>query len=317
MIRPRAAFRYAFSLIELLVVIAIIAILIGLLLPAVQKVREAAARTKCQNNLKQIGLASHGYHDTYNQFAKARNWITPPAPLPPGTNGLSISVFLSLILPFVEQESLRGIYDLEKGFDHADNQTAVNTKIAIYLCPSVPGDRKMQLMNIFADSYGGTNEIPGRTGEATDYFGVRNCRDVNHSRVGTGILSGNKTIILNVTDGTSNTILVIEKAGMPVRYVKGRPVGTPGGEDNWYGPWAGDLGVANKLYTVNADFTYSTPGPCVMNCVNEFQPYSFHKDGVNLAFGDGSVRFVRESISPTNFYRLGTMNDGEAIDGDF
>ncbi len=318
MARPPRLRRTGFTLIELLVVIAIIAILIGLLLPAVQKVREAAARMKCQNNLKQIGLASHGYHDANKQFAKSRNWVTPPAALPAGTNGLSVSGFLSLILPYVEQGSLKNLYDTDKGFDHADNQIAVNTKISFYQCPSVPvADRNMQLDNIFAAGYGGSEQIAGRTGEATDYFGVRNCRDVNHSRTGNGILSGNTNTIQSVTDGTSNTILVVESAGKPFKFVKSSNLGKQSDAYNWYGPWSGDLGMAHNLYTVNPDLTTSRPGPCVMNYSNEFQPYSFHNGGVNAALADGSVRFLRESMSATTFYRLGTLDDGEVFSEDF
>ena len=114
-----------------------------------------------------------------------------------------------------------------------------------------------------------------------------------------------------MTDGTSNTLLVVEKAGSPGRFVKGKAMGTPGGAYNWYGPWAGDLGIAHNLYTVNPDGSFSTPGPCVMNCVNEFQAYSFHPGGVNVGLADGSVRFLRESVSVPALAALATRAGGE------
>src|SRR3712207_3155676 len=136
--------RRAFTLVELLVVIAIIGVLVALLLPAVQSAREAARRMSCGNNMRQISLGIHNYHDTLNLLPPGRINITAPS------GEASVNGVLTLILPYLEQTNLENLYDYKKGFDHADNQPAVNTHVKIYVCPSSPGGfRKVKMVNIF------------------------------------------------------------------------------------------------------------------------------------------------------------------------
>jgi prepilin-type N-terminal cleavage/methylation domain-containing protein/prepilin-type processing-associated H-X9-DG protein len=317
----------AFTLVELLVVIAIIGVLVALLLPAIQAAREAARRTECSNNLKQISLAIANYEGTYRVYPPCRIIFRPP-----GTTRTTVNGLLALILPFLEQANIANVYDYEKGFDHAVNQQAINLPIPVYQCPSTPGtDRAMPVYNRFAK---GAETPPGFTSRVTDYMHPRVAMDHFGSSRGSGALSDD-TIpsgapqsrrCADVLDGLSNTILMLESAGHPTNYILRQPNPNPPAYFGWYGEWPDTVGPFIVPYTGNGttpafvhpscgSYPTATDGSatCLMNCNNNQAPYAFHPGGINITLCDGSVRFVQESIAAETFWNLCVRDDGNPI----
>lgn len=323
--------RRGFTLIELLVVIAIIAILIGLLLPAVQKVREAAARAQCQNNLKQIGLAVHNYHDVYIGLP-AWGFDFNPAPTgnPLGAQTQGHAA-LSQILPYIEQDNVARISRLDRSVIDPlnlppplalSNNPAGLAKIKIFKCPSSP-QHEINYGTYFApiNPSGAVIALGG-----TDYAPIRGLRQsfVNQCAPqspwpGTdeNAAMGQRTTypkistmqLVQIGDGTSNSILFVEAAGRHDNYVKGRKVAT---FVLLNAAWA-DYNTKITVHGASSDGSVIGGGCCVMNCNNNDEVYAFHSGGSNILRGDGSVGFVRESIASGVFAAMVTANGGEVF----
>jgi prepilin-type N-terminal cleavage/methylation domain-containing protein/prepilin-type processing-associated H-X9-DG protein len=288
----------AFTLLELLVVIAIVAVLTGLLLPAVQKVREAANRLSCQNNLKQLGLAALNYaNDFNNQFPPDRIDTTPPS--------YGWAVFL---LPYIEQSPLYKEFDRTANFFDAVNQPVVVTQLKTFQCPSTPGDPRVFTMT---QSDGSPFPDPAPKGAASDYFA---CHGVWDPIPGNpeGIWQNDMPRpIINISDGTSNTIFIFEQAGRPDYWCYGTKQPGPNPANySWWGAWAAYNGPAVRAYDNSCD---QTAGICAVNCNNGRGIYAFHPDGANILLADGSVHFLHNGTSVSVLYALATMANGEVI----
>jgi prepilin-type N-terminal cleavage/methylation domain-containing protein/prepilin-type processing-associated H-X9-DG protein len=309
--------RFAFTLIELLVVIAIIAILIGLLVPAVQKVRAAAARTECSNNLKQLVLAINAYEEAAKRL--------PPATVSqPKQNNWAPFLF-----PYIEEGSRVRNYRFDLGWWISPNREVVATQIKILNCPATFVQNRMQ------DKPESTP--PNKTGACTDYFpplGVH--ADINKSLAATDQYAATADLRgamvacpttqqasrrREIKDGTSNTFLMAECAGR--EDVWRRNVMTP---NNFSGPspararggaWAttdNPYAIGQKLTWVPSGSTAGEiPGDIAINNSNEWGHafYSFHSGGANFAFVDGSVRFLTEQASLKSLAALATRSGGE------
>ena len=299
--------RRGFTLIELLVTIAIIAVLIALLLPAVQQAREAARRVQCSSQLKQIGLALHNYESQYGMFPTS----TRSSPAVP--SGKQAAAFIR-ILPFLDQANLFQQYDFQVNWFDPPNAALVQTQLGIFQCPSTPNSSRI-------DS---TVEAVG-TGS---FSGPRACADysplegVGSLLTGTGLVDPQsqgspgalqynftQCRMADISDGPSSTLLVAEDAGRPVWYVRGR-VATglvPPGAG-----WADDA-QDFFLHGAQGDPLATPPGPCAVNCHNDGEIYSFHTGIANTLFADGHAKFLSSSTDIRVVARLITPRGQEVI----
>jgi prepilin-type N-terminal cleavage/methylation domain-containing protein/prepilin-type processing-associated H-X9-DG protein len=328
-----AAARRAFTLIELLVVIAIIAILVGLLLPAVQKVREASARMKCTNNLKQIGLALHNFESGNGYFPPGyTDGNTDPNSTPDNDVGPGWG-WASYLLPYLEQDNVFKQINFGVTVGTGNNVTVSQMSLTIFQCPS-------DYYQDAFDVYDSTFTAPVTRLAHSNYVGCSGWRECFNGAAGGAGSSGDdglpgpagsagdgvflrnsQTRIANVTDGMSNTIFVGERSGnhSPSTWTGAYPGGRcpawmaaqpPTPYTSPPGPpyTNADFGEAFVLAHGNASHLPSADFPI-------YDPdvfYSIHTPrGANFLFGDGSVHFLSSSINPTTYQALCTMAGGE------
>ena len=302
MSRARRSRQSGFTLIELLVVISIIGILIAMLLPAVQAAREAARRMQCSNNLKQLCLSLHTFENGYRRLPMGD--FKPP--FWPTRHGL-----WQQVLPYIEQKPLYDQYRWDVNWYDPGNASAVGTHLNVMQCASSGSPNRLT---------SGTEAGVNWAASATDYFGISGVDGKLATYLGLtnadprGVLTKKDSSInrfADVVDGTSNTIALTECAGRPQLYRAGMPAS---GTLNRTG-WADHAtGFDPKGYSFDGTLS---PGPCTINCSNDKAIYSFHVGGANVAFADGSARFLRATIDPGALVRLITRAGGEVVTGDF
>lgn len=293
-----------FTLVELLVVIAIIGVLVALLLPAIQAAREAARRSSCQNNLRQLGIALHNHID-------ARGGLPPCRSTKPVQRGSFID-----LLPYIEQSNVHEQYDFSKPFTDPDNNAVVLLPISIFQCPSSaePAERQVQL----ATGPTVAQLIPDRYGAPTDYY-VRVDQEFTNSQGVAAVpaMESNRiTPIRKITDGLSHTIGSDEISGRPQKYIRAvRQEGLSTTQPGW-AAWS----ALNALRVVgySADGTVegsATEGQfeCIVNCSNDQGTYSFHPGGAHVLLLDSSVQFVAEDVQVDLMMALHSRAGEEAI----
>ena len=301
-LQGRRRSRSAFTLVELLVVIAIIGVLLGLLLPAIQMAREAARRMKCSNNLKNLALGMHHFHDVHGHLPPARIL----GPFEPMRIAHPVEhAWSGFLLEFIEQSALADAYNLQRDFRDPANRHVVTQDLSIFVCPSSPS----RTHDVF--SSGGFVEwetapsdyVPiMRVDRSLVLAGLIQPAGSLHGALGSNRLNGFR----DIRDGQSHTLLLTEAAGRP-QYWR---AGLPAGEMRVRGSGWGDARNAFSMHGATRDGSHS-PGPCAVNCTNDREIYAFHPQGANVALVDGSVRFLSETIGIRETAKLVTMRGHE------
>ncbi|MCS7272314.1 MAG: DUF1559 domain-containing protein, partial [Gemmataceae bacterium] len=300
-------------------VIAIIAILIGLLLPAVQKVRGAAARASCLNNLKQLGIALHHFHDVHGVFP-ASGWTMAG----PGNPAGRYVGWRPLLLPYVEQENVQKLYDFTVHWWEGTNLAAASVPIRLFVCPATP--ERGSVTAAVAKPPRPAMTFPQPLAP-TDYEAIMGVQPTSinphlgnsfyNSANRFAVMSRNSRVrMTDITDGTSSTIMVVEAAARPLVYRNGRP--HPHLSNDQGISWADSEGPFS-LDGASADGQQEGCGlPCsrAMNGKNDNEPYSFHSGGAQFLFADGHVEFLRESLPLTTLAALCTRAAGEVVQYD-
>jgi prepilin-type N-terminal cleavage/methylation domain-containing protein/prepilin-type processing-associated H-X9-DG protein len=330
--------RRGFTLIELLVVIAIIAVLVGLLLPAVQKVRAAALRSQCQNNLKQLGLAAHNYHGVYQMFPPGLTCLAYP---------YSGNTVFAYLLPYIEQENLARLWAFtddgtnqsawRNALDSSGNPTSAApsaTVIKTLVCPSDGlTENPIHLTYVYtgySTGYFGATSYAGNAG-TTAYYAPSSRADGVFNMVGpSGVPAGTPLKGLptsSITDGLSSTLLFGEKYHRDpvfdtrISAANRKYLMHEWSAWGWVGGYNGSGHVlAGAYYTVGTPpINYRLPDDAADNYTNVDNRVnawgSGHTGGANFVFADGSVHFLSDSISPTTFLYLAIRNDGQVLDG--
>ncbi|MDB5389741.1 MAG: putative major pilin subunit [Planctomycetaceae bacterium] len=313
--RPGFRRRVGFTLIELLVVIAIIAVLIALLLPAVQQAREAARRSQCKNNLKQLGLALHNYHDSMRSL--------PPAHIGRCATPLLNATGLTMLLPYIDQAPLYALYNskgsastyVSTGVAAATddpttngNAVVVKTKINVFNCPSDSGS---DVIAATGANYGISATNTGNGGAKTNYDFLTTS-PITSCEVWSSLATTRKCMFgdnsnanfKDVTDGTSNTIMMGETTKTVYN----------GGTNAWgYRGWV-MVGLNIVDYPLNVwTYTGITAQPGRLGSWS--YAGSLHVGGAHFVFGDGAVRFLSENIDSTMRGRYALIQDGQVVDG--
>ncbi len=328
----------AFTLVELLVVIAIIGIIVGMLLPAVQKVREAARRSSCSNNMRQLGLAALNYESVRRKLpgglfvalgARPGTLGQPGFPYP----GIAHS-WAGQLLPYLEKGLLADLYDVNFPWFSSpeivpgtpDNQAVLRNQVRALRCPSTPaeapdgntgrfvfGPATFAYHGLASSDYAPCTYIHR---DAHTFFGYEARNNDGWLSVLVPVYTGPGVALLgavpskanrivDIVDGTSNTIMISESAGRPFLYI-GRQLQD---EQIPSGGW----GHHESFYALDGAITGTVDGPgdCVINCHNDRETFAFHPGGANHAITDGSVRFIADTVSSRAYAALVT-SDGES-----
>jgi prepilin-type N-terminal cleavage/methylation domain-containing protein/prepilin-type processing-associated H-X9-DG protein len=317
--RRIAARRHGFTLIELLVVIAIIAILIGLLLPAVQKVREAAVRSTCQNNLKQIGLAIHNYHDSFNQLPPARVGRDAYATWP------------VLVAPYLEAQNFANLWDVTRIYQQQPNALARTTTLKVFFCPTRRSPMTSPASENGVSGQDGNGNLESACGDYACCDGDgnnRNTADANGAMISPVVVNPNvgddnpyparilsfrsRTTFASITDGLSTTLLVGEK------HVRHGELGLANdGDDAYYSGYGYTTAQRSAgWYVDGSGVRQNKPLMKPDDAASTIRFGSWHPGVCQFVFCDGSVHALPVNIDIELLRRLAVRNDRQPVPGD-